>query len=231
MKPSGVVRKLGRLLAPCAVAVWLLTTAATGHAVPSGFQEQMQDVPETGQAGLLSLTSSVLPLEIPWLEPGDSFSWQIGLRMSDQLVGDGALEFIPYDGLLNANGGYRLTVQHCETQWTGQSGTNAELTCASGARILLADSPLQLGPTPRIPIGEVATSKSAHILFTLSLPEEGAPREPFTFALGFTVLGDEAAGNYGLPDTGFSGVGVLTAAVVLLGVGLFATLAGRRAGK
>lgn len=218
------------MLAACAVALWLGVTSPA-HAVPAEFHEPMHAVPETGQAGLLSLTSSVLPLEIPWLEPGDTFSWQIGLHLIDKPVADGTLQFIPYGGLMQPNAGYRLTAQRCETQWTGQSGTGGELGCASAASILLADSPLQLGPTAWIPFGDVATLTSPHILFTLSLPDEGSVAGPFTFALGFTVLGDETEMRNDLADTGFAVAGPLAATVILLGAGLLAKLSGRRAGK
>lgn len=228
--PVPSARRFGRMLAACGVALWL-GTASAAYAAPLGSYEPMQGVPETGQPGLLSLTSSVLPLEIPWLQPGDSFSWQIGLHLTDKPLADGTLEFIPDGGLLHSGAGYRLTAQRCETQWIGRSGTAGELSCASETTILLADSPLQSGPTARIPFGDVAASTSPHILFTLSLPEEGAVAGPFTFALGFTVMGDEAATLDDLPETGFAVVGSLAAAGVLLGAGMLAKLSGRKGGK
>ncbi|WP_309107120.1 hypothetical protein [Arthrobacter sp.] len=227
---SGYSATMGTLLVTFAVALWIGTNSAA-HAAPLTVHEPMQDVPETGQAGLLSLTSSFLPLEIPWLQPGDTFSWQIGLHLKDQAVADGTLEFIPYGGLMQPRAGYRLTAQRCESQWSGQSGTRGELKCASGATVLLADSPLQSGPTAQIPFGDVAASTSPHILFTLSLPEGGAAAGPFAFALGFTVMGDEASRRSELPETGFAVAGALATGVALLGAGLFAKVTGRRAAK
>jgi hypothetical protein len=228
-KSSGVARVPGNILVALALVLFP-GTAAAAHAAPLEFHEPMLDVPETGQAGLLSLTSSVHPLEIPWLEPGDTFSWQIGLQLTGQPIADGTLEFIPHGGLMHPDADYRLSAQRCETQWTGQSGTGGELGCSSGATTLLADSPLQLGPTARIPFGDVA-STSPHILFSLSVPEEAAVAGPFTFALGFTVMGDEAARRSNLPMTGLAVGGSLAAAIVLLGAGLFARFSGRRVGK
>jgi hypothetical protein len=228
---SGCAKKLGRFIAAVTVALCFGTTS-TAHAAPSGVFEPMRDVAETGQPGLLSLTSSVLPLKIPWLGPGDTFSWQIGLRLTEQPVANGTLEFIPYGRLVQPGTGYRLTAQRCETQWAGQSGSNAELSCAPGAKILLADALLEAGPTARIPFGDVAGSTSPHILFTLALPEGSAASGSFSFALGFTVVGDEAAMDDSLPHTGLTGVGALGAAGALLGAGLLIRLAGsRRAGK
>jgi hypothetical protein len=54
---------------------------------------------------------------------------------------------------------------------------------------------------------------------------------PFTFALGFTVIGDETTSPDSLPTTGFAVVGSLAVAVVLLGAGLLAKSIGRKAGK
>lgn len=227
---TGYAGRLLTFIATVTLVLWLGTTSAA-HAARPGPHEPMRDVEETGQPGLLGLTSSVLPLQIPWLEPGDSFSWQIGLRLTEQPVADGTLDFIPYGGLTQQRAGYRLVAKRCETQWTGQSGTNAELECPSGEVTLLADALLETGPAARIPIGSVAASTSPHILFTLSLPDQGASAGPFTFALGFTVIGDETMRNNSLPDTGFAAVGVLIAAVALLAAGLFARLAGRRTGK
>ncbi|AUZ35687.1 hypothetical protein C3B78_15350 [Arthrobacter sp. PGP41] len=222
--------QLGRLLAAVALGLGLGVTPAA-YAAPADSYEPMRDVQETGQQGLLSLTSSVHPMQIPWLEPGDTFSWQIGLHLSDQPVADGNLEFIPIGGLLQPNTGYRLTAKRCESQWTGQSGTDAELECAAEARTLLADALLEAGPTARIPLGDVAASASPYILFTLTRPDESAVSGPFTFALGFTVMGDEAARDSSLPDTGFSGPLALTAGAVLVGAGVLTRLVRRKAGN
>src|SRR5688500_7963757 len=109
MMIAGVRRRLAgqglALLAAACLCALQLGGAATASA-DSGVstthtKEPMQDVTETGMPGLLSLRSSVLPLQVPWLAPGDSFSWQIGLHLRDQPVGDAALEFIPEGGLIH----------------------------------------------------------------------------------------------------------------------------------
>ena len=223
-------RVLRGVLAVVAMVLWL-GMAAPAHAAPSGFHEPMVDVPETGQTGLLSLTSSVYPLEIPWIDPGETFSWQIGLHLTEQPIANGTLEFVPHGGLLHPDAGYRLSAQRCETQWTGQSGSGAELSCSSRATMLLADSPLQLGPTARIPFGDVAASNSPHILLTLSLPAKAAASGPFTFALGFTVMGDASGTPSDLAVTGFAVIGSLSTAAVLLIAGLLAKFTGRRSGR
>lgn len=225
-KSAGVARIPGMVLTALALALWP-GTASAAYAAPLEFHESMQGIPETGQAGLLGLTSSVYPLEIPWLEPGETFSWQIGLHLTEQPIADGTLEFIPYGGLMHPDADYRLAAQRCETQWTGESGTGKNLSCSSGGTMLLADSPLQLGPTARIPFGDVSASASPYILFTLSVPEEAAVAGPFTFAIGFTVMGDETAGRSNLPVTGFAVAGSLAAGAVLLGAGLFAKFSAR----
>lgn len=224
---SGHVPLRGTILAVLALALWL-GTASAAHAAPLEFYEPMDDVPETGQAGLLGLTSSAYPLDIPWLEPGEAFSWQIGLHLTEQPIAAGTLEFIPYEGLVQQGAGYRLTAQRCETQWTGQSGSGSPMKCASEVTTLLADSPLGAGPTARIPFGSVAASERPHILFTLALPKDSAVTGPFTFALGFTVMGDEAVTPNRLPDTGFAVVGTLSAALLLLGAGVAAKFSRRR---
>jgi hypothetical protein len=216
-----------QLLSVCALAI-MLSTASAAQAAPATVSEPMHAVPETGTLGLLSLTSSIVPLDIPWLMPGDTFSWQIGLHLKDQPLADGSLEFIPDGGLIHPGTGYQLTAQRCETQWSGKSGTNAELTCASGARTLMAGSILQMGPAARLGIGEIPAAQSPHILFTLSLPEQTASSGPFTFALGVTAMGNEALADTNMPHTGFATIGLLSAAFSLLAAGFLAKVAGRK---
>lgn len=231
---------------PLAVVLMTLGILWSGHvpavqAALSESYEPMQAVTETGHPGLLSLTSSVQPLRIPWLEPGDSFTWQIGLHLADQPLGGGTLEFIPAGSLLSPDAGYLLTAKRCETQWAGTSGTGKELACASGATTLLDEAPMEAGATPRIPLGNVTSDTSPHVLFTLSLPEQtlpeaalpekSLPKDGFTFALGFTVMGDDAAGSNKLAKTGLAAAGFLAVAVLLLGAGLIVKLAGRSVGK
>lgn len=232
-RPAPSLRTAGRVVAALACAGVMLCSATgpVAQAAPPEFQEPMLEVPETGHPGLLGLTSSVHPLEIPWLEAGDTFSWQIGLHLTEQSLADGSLEFIPYEGLIDVTTDYRLTALRCETQWTGQSGSGRELSCSSKTTTLLVDHPLRLGPTAHIPFGDVPAAGSPHILFTLSVPEKAAVAGPFTFALGFTVSGDEAARQPDLPVTGFAIAGALAAGVMLLGAGLLAKLIGRRAGR
>ncbi|HKS02336.1 MAG TPA: hypothetical protein VJS86_11715, partial [Arthrobacter sp.] len=72
-------KSMMRGAATCA-AVLLAVAAAQGAAVAA---EDLVPVPETGAPGLLSLSSSVYPLTLPVLEPDESFSWQIGLTMTE----------------------------------------------------------------------------------------------------------------------------------------------------
>ncbi|TLM70918.1 hypothetical protein [Pseudarthrobacter sp. NamB4] len=228
-KPSCVSHPLRSCLAAGMAAALLLSSAATGHGALRNDREHMREISETGQPGLLSLTSSVLPLEIPWLKPGDSFSWQIGLHLAEQPLADGSVEFIPFGGLVQPATNYLLTARRCEKQWAGQSGTNASMACASGAKIVLSDFPLGSGATAKVPLGDITASAAPHILFTLSLPKEAFPGDPFTFAIGFTALGDDyPARQDGLAETGGRVSGFLTAAAALLGAGLYVTLRGRR---
>ena len=211
-------------------AMLLLWTGAplAAHAT-TGEHEPMLAVPENGLSGLLSLTSSVFPLAVPWLEPGETFTWQVGLHLKDQPVAGGSLEFLPYGGLVQPDARYALTAQRCDTQWSGTSGPGSVLRCASGATTLLSNVPLQQGPPPPVPVGNVTAGTSPHILFTMSLPEGAAAVDPFNFALGITVMGDDVPTAGDLPDTGLAATGVLTTAALLLAAGLSAKVAGRRA--
>lgn len=209
-----------------------LGPASAAMAAPSGSDESMVEVAENGRPGLLSLTSSVFPLTIPTLSPGEAFSWQIGLHLAGQPAADGSLEFIPHGGLTRAGAGYVLTAQRCETTWTGHSGTGSQLACAAGATPLVTNVALEDGPTARIPVGHFTAGSSPHIRFTLTRPHGSIPADSFTFALGFTVMGDDqTGGSSALPNTGTAGTGLLAAAAAFIGAGLTALFLGRKAGK
>lgn len=214
------------------VAVSLFIGAGSAGAAPlPDPPEPMFAIAENGQPGLLSLTSSVAPLEIPWLEPGGSFSWQVGLNLADQREGDGFLDFIPYGGLTQAGSGFQLTAQRCQTQWTGHSGTGSALSCPSGATTPISEATLEDGPTARVPVGEVIAGTNPHIRFTLTRTSGSGSADSFTFALGITAMGKEAAAPGALPNTGTALAGILGASVSLLGAGLLITRLGRtRAG-
>ena len=218
---------LAALAAAC-LCVLTLGAAPTASADPgmitADLKEPMHDVPETGMSGLLSLSSSVLPLQVPWLAPGDSFSWQIGLHLRDQPVAGAALEFIPDGGLIHPGTGYRLTAQHCQTQWVGRSGVNSQLNCPSGTSTLFAESILQMDPATVITLRDLSAHESPHILFTLSLPENAASSGSFTFALGFTAMGDTKTSADEMPFTGLM-AGLLPIACALLASGLIARFA------
>lgn len=234
----GVRRRLARQSLTALAAAYLcmlsLGGAATAFADPgmpaTHTKEPMQDVPETGMPGLLSLSSSVLPLQVPWLAPGDSFSWQIGLHLRDQPIADAGLEFIPSGGLIHPGTGYRFTAQYCPTQWLGRSGINTHLSCPSGGSTLIAKDLLQIDPAAEMALGELSAHGSPHVLFTLSLPEEAASSGSFTFALGFTAMGDEATPVHEMPHTGFM-AGLLPLACALLASGLIARFIPWKGGK
>ncbi|MEW1810221.1 hypothetical protein AB0284_05895 [Pseudarthrobacter phenanthrenivorans] len=209
-----------------------LGPASGASASPPEDGEPMVQVAENGSPGLLSLTSSVLPLTIPALSPGESFSWQIGLHLKGQPAAGGSLEFIPHGALMQPEAGYVLSAQRCETQWSGQSGSGSELGCATGAGALITEVALDQGPTFRIPVGDITAGTAPHLLFTLTRSTGSAAAGPYTFALGFTVMGDgPSKDSNALATTGTFAVGLLTAAGALAGAGAIAVFLGRKEGN
>jgi LPXTG-motif cell wall-anchored protein len=229
VKPKLRSVRAGSVMAAMALC---LGPASGASAAPADDGEPMVQVAENGRPGLLSLTSSVFPLTIPALSPGESFSWQIGLHLTDQPAAGGSLEFIPHGALMQPEAGYVLTAQGCETQWTGQSGTGSQLGCTTGARALVTEVALEHGPTARIPVGNITVGTSPHILFTLTRSKGSAIAAPYTFALGFTVMGDDQMrDSNALPSTGAATTGLLAAAGALAGAGAIAMILGRKEGN
>ncbi|TLM86497.1 hypothetical protein FDW83_01745 [Pseudarthrobacter sp. NamE2] len=228
LKPALRWAKAGSFVAAATLCLGPPSVAA---AAPIDVFEPMVEVVENGQPGLLSLRSSVSPLEIAWLDPGESFSWQIGLNLTGQAAANASLEFIPHGGLTQPDTGYVLTAQRCETQWAGYSGTDSHLSCTSGVKTLMTDVALEHGPTARIPVGDVIAGTSPHILFTLTRPYGSKTADSFTFALGVTVMGEDPTKDSALPKTGIASGGLLAAAAATLGAGFIAVLFSRKAGN
>lgn len=229
VKPKLRFVRAGGVMAAMALC---LSPASGASAAPPDDGESMVQVAENGSPGLLSLTSSVFPLRIPPLSPGESFSWQIGLHLTDQPASEGSLEFIPHGALMQPEAGYVLTAQRCEAQWTGHSGPGSQLGCTTGARALINEVALDQGPTARIPVGNITAGTAPHIRFTLTRAKGSATAEPYTFALGFTVMGDDPTmDRNALPNTGTAAVGLLAAAGALAGAGAIAVFLGRKEGK
>ena len=106
----GIRRGLG--LWGTGVVLTLTVVASPGAALAA---EDLVPVPETGAPGLLSLSSSVYPLTLPVLEPDESFSWQIGLTMTEPVATatlqvTAAGEIAGTDRYLVSGGGVRCAV-------------------------------------------------------------------------------------------------------------------------
>ncbi|MGX5716013.1 hypothetical protein [Arthrobacter sp. MAHUQ-56] len=226
--------KFGRAAGAAGVAAVLLAGAAPGAALAD---EHMFPVPETGAAGLLSLSSSIFPLVLPALEAGESFSWQIGVSV-DQPNGESTLQ-LTADGEIAGTETYAVAVDECDVPWQGSSGLGGALSCPAGSTSRIAAVTLvEHRPDVLIPLRDVQEDTGSYLRFVLSRPPSSPDPQDATLALGIgiTAGGAEGGGTPGqrpavpLADTGaavlqglFAGGGLL-----LLGAAVVAATRGGR---
>lgn len=166
-------------------------------------------VPQTGKDGMLRLTSSVYPLDIPYLGPGDSFSWQVGAVLDGPDSATAALELQGSGSLSSGPDAYAITAHSCPVQWTGTSGKNATLLCSAGAKQIVAVDNFGSGGGMAYPLGRFTTVDQPWVLFRLERPA-GAAGADGTLAFGIGIVaGDDDAGTSPPVDLAVTGMNVL----------------------
>lgn len=191
----GIRRGLG--LWGTGVVLTLTVVASPGAALAA---EGLVPVPETGAPGLLSLSSSVYPLTLPVLEPDESFSWQIGLTMTEP-VATATLQ-VTAAGEIAGTDRYLVTVEECAVQWQGTSELNGSLSCPSGAISRIPSTTLAaLRQDVQVPLSDLGTGTTSFLRFTLARPAGSA--EPggtsLTLGIGVSTMG-ESDGGASFPD-------------------------------
>jgi len=216
---------------PAVVVIASLAWAAMG--IPAARAEEMVPVPDSGVPGQLALSSSVYPLDFPYLAAGESFSWQLGVTLSGEESGIASLRLAAVGSLAKA-GGYRIAILECGTLWRGTSGKNVSLSCAQGARTVVAEQSLSaIAQGEDLPLGSLSQGTAPFLAVTLRRPAEARslPPEPYLrLGIGIYGVGDEPAAqpNHWLSFTGSTAAPFLAAGIVLVVAGSALTLARRR---
>lgn len=229
---SSVGVKVLRLL--CGVLLVVAGSAAVGvYVAPGASAEALVPVPETGSAGLLSLSSSVYPLTFPALNPGDAFSFQLGVALSGESEGKAFLQ-IAATGNLAQTGGYSIQVQECASLWQGTSGINEDLNCGTGATNVISAQPITgVDQAIKLPLSDLRAKPSQYLLVILQRPVTATalPSDPYLH-LGIGVFGfgdDPSAVDKGpLASTGASIQPFLWAGGLLLMAGAGVAVAHKR---
>ncbi|MFE4541889.1 hypothetical protein [Arthrobacter sp. NPDC056727] len=161
-------------------------------------------MPETGAPGLLSLSSSVYPLTLPVLEPDESFSWQIGLTMTEPAAA--SLLQVTAAGEIAGTDRYVVAVEECAVQWQGSSGRNGSLSCPSGAISRIPSTALAaLRQDVQVPLRNLRAGTTSFLRFTLARPAGSAESggTSLTLGIGVSAMGEDT-GGVGFPDPGQS---------------------------
>ena len=214
-----------QLLCLAVVGFMMLVSAA-----PSAAAEELIPIPETGEPGLLSLSSSVYPLKFPALEPADTFSWQIGVSLSGHASATTTLQ-LTAAGLLAS--GHRISVEECGSPWQGTSGRNQVLECDGGALPRVPATTLtELNRDVRIQLRDLHAGTPHYLMFRLERPAGTALPADGTLLLGIgvTAAGDEEEvvppsrlkdeGGIRDPGVQLGNTGAQVASALLAGTGL-----------
>lgn len=205
-----------------AAACLVLSLMGQNHALAA---DPALPVPQTGKDGMLRLTSSVYPLDIPNLGPGESFSWQVGAVLDGPDSATATLELQGSGSLSAGPDAYSITAQSCPVQWTGTSGKNATLWCGPGAKQIVAVDSFGSGGGVAYPLGRFTTAEQPWVLFRLERPADAAGADgTLLFGIGI-VAGDDDGGTRPPPDLAVTGMNVLpylagAAGFALIGTGL-----------
>ncbi len=189
------------------MAAVLMAAVLTGWSAPPAAADSlpMTPVPTTGASGPLSLRTSVWPLVIPSLAPGESFSWQLGAALTGVDRGELSLGVVSGGSRATDPDGYLIDVQACPHPWASADGMGTTPTCPDGGTPVLARQPLaQLHADLPSPIGTMTPDQPWYLSVTLALPDTSR-QDPRTGSLviGLQVM---AMGDDGTP-LGGSGIG------------------------
>lgn len=186
--------------------------------------DQALPVPQTGKDGMLRLTSSVYPLDIPYLGPGESFSWQVGAVLDGPDSATATLELQGSGSLSAGPDAYAITAQSCPVQWTGTSGKNAMLLCGPGAKQIAAVDSFGSGGGVAYQLGRFTTADQPWVLFRLERPA-GAAGTDGTLAFGIGIVaGDDDGGTRPPSDLAVTGMNVLPYVAGAAGFALLGTV-------
>ena len=189
------------------MAAVLMAAVLTGWSAPPAAADSlpMTPVPTTGASGPLSLRTSVWPLVIPSLAPGESFSWQLGAALTGVDRGELSLGVVSGGSRATDPDGYLIAVQACPQPWGSADGMGTTPTCPDGGTPVLARQPLaQLPADLASPIGTMSPEQPWYLSVTLALANSSR-QDPRTGSLviGLQVM---AMGDDGTP-LGGSGIG------------------------
>jgi LPXTG-motif cell wall-anchored protein len=208
-----------------AAAVLLLLLSGAGTAAAA---DPVLPLPETGGEGMLRLTSSVYPLDIPHLTPGQSFSWQVGVVLEGPENASATVEVQATGSLAAGPNAYRITARSCPVQWQGTSGKDAAMSCPAEERRILAAESFSAAGTLRYPLGSFTAADEPWVLFSLEGSRSASPDAgSLKFGIGVVAGGDESSRNP-LARTGAEVLGYLGAGIALIAAGTGVLLARRR---
>ncbi|MDP5226481.1 MULTISPECIES: hypothetical protein [Arthrobacter] len=223
------MRKVSRaVVVVCLAAACLPVT-------PAAAADPFVPVPEVGAPDRLQLASAPYPLVFPSLKPGQEYSWQLRMHVAERVTASTTLR-LSATGALSGPGGYLLTVRECPEPWTGASGVDVTLRCASVPVMRMNRVPLDsVDPDARVPLAGLSAGKYSYLAVSLAAPQGTHPADGDSLRLGLGITAhsteDDGATAVGseLGRTGFDGArwALAGGALLLGGAALWAAL-GRR---
>jgi len=217
----------GALAAASAVAIACGVVALAGAA-----NAALIDVPVTGAPGRLVLSSDPYPVEFLDLSPGEARYWEVAARLEDAREATLSLELRADGELVRHPRGLVMTVESCDTEWTGLDGAPL---CATGGRAVTVVTPADDYSTssPRFELSPLTPEAPQYLLLTLAVEDSAAARADTTLmgltgnmAVGLTATAFDdrpvTPPAPALPATGgdpAAVAGMLAVAAGMLGIG------------
>ncbi|SKC35782.1 collagen-like protein [Okibacterium fritillariae] len=199
MHTIGASTKLHRAWSPlrlvlASVATLVLVAGASLFSVRAF--AVLNDVPETGTPGYLSLRSDPYPAQFLELSPGSPARWQIAADLQDAETARLTLEMRKDGELVDHPRGLEVTVERCDAEWTGLPDAP---TCAANPVLVTEATPLDdySSTSPVFDLDGLTAASGKFLLVTLAVedsPEAAADESlmNLTGDIGFalTATGD-----------------------------------------
>ncbi|MFC5928048.1 hypothetical protein D6T64_10095 [Cryobacterium melibiosiphilum] len=211
--PAGAARRAVALASGVALMVGLSLFSVQAQAALRG-------VPETGAAGMLTLTSDQADPDQIVVVPGVPTYWQIDAALQHDGSGTLNLEMIKSGAMATNANGLTVMVERCNESWTNVPDRPE---CAANRRTVVVATPLDNleSGSELFDLDGIPARRGKHLLVTLTLGNTGMPAGTLSGRIGFglTAAGDTAAADTASSPAALAATGMDAAALVLVGLG------------
>lgn len=209
-----IVRRLLVAVAALVAAAGASVTAVAASASP---------VPESGEAGLLTLHADPYPAHDLEIARGEHLLWPVTAELDAPTSGRLDVRIVSAEPLAKDEAGLRFTLASCREEWRLPAVDGEPATCAGGpGDVIIHDSAFATTDEGEVwSLGPIAPGIPRFFLVTLALPLStpgSLATESAHVSFGFTAHDRTAETRLALTGAGYAGPALLGAGI--LGGGL-----------